>query len=444
MVCKDCIRLAEQVKTLTQEVEALKAENKELRNKIEEFTSSAEAKEKPTFVKEDVKRRQKRPGAKPGHTGYARPLPGTVEEEIELSLETRPICGGELSGEGEIRERFVEDIDLKRPSKVTKYITHRRYCKRCGKIVSSMPRDVLPGCRFGINLGLFVCYQKYGLRLPYNKIKEELETYFGLKITEGGLVNIIQGIAKRFGQEFESLKKELRGLAVVHGDETGWRINGKNHWLWAFIGEKVAVFEVNKSRGKKVPKRVLGKKRKRTVVSDCWSSYDSLTGEKQKCWVHLIRDVRKFATCKKATDEAKLLYKKVKRLYKDSVGFVESMPPPAERERRKKHLLKRVDKLYSCEWTDPNCRKFVKRLAKHRNALFTFVVNPEVKSHNNDAERAIRPNVVIRKISGGNRSVAGAAAHETMMSVMYSWQLQGKSFMEEGAKYLQSQLPLAE
>lgn len=59
--------------------------------------------------------------------------------------------------------------------------------------------------------------------------------------------------------------------------------------------------------------------------------------------------------------------------------------------------------------------------------LFTFIRFPEVKSHNNDAERVIRHLVISRKISGGTRSEKGSQTKSILTSLFDTWNLQGKS-----------------
>ena len=62
----------------------------------------------------------------------------------------------------------------------------------------------------------------------------------------------------------------------------------------------------------------------------------------------------------------------------------------------------------------------------------TFAVRPEVEHTNNLAERKPQPNVVIRKISSGNRSDRGAKAHENLMSLIVTSQQKGKDWLEYG------------
>ena len=70
------------------------------------------------------------------------------------------------------------------------------------------------------------------------------------------------------------------------------------------------------------------------------------------------------------------------------------------------------------EYEDPDSVRLAERVVKYAGDLFTFVDHPEVERTNNLAERKLRPCVVIRKISGGNRSERGASAHENLMGLI--------------------------
>ena len=57
-------------------------------------------------------------------------------------------------------------------------------------------------------------------------------------------------------------------------------------------------------------------------------------------------------------------------------------------------------------------------MKRHQAVLFTCLDYDGVRPENNTAERAIRPQVVMRKIFGGSRSLAGSRAHQVNSSVL--------------------------
>ena len=65
------------------------------------------------------------------------------------------------------------------------------------------------------------------------------------------------------------------------------------------------------------------------------------------------------------------------------------------------------------------------RIDRYQAELFTFVADPAVPPTNNAAERALRPLVVARKISGGTRSARGSATRMVLQSLVATWELRG-------------------
>ena len=74
-----------------------------------------------------------------------------------------------------------------------------------------------------------------------------------------------------------------------------------------------------------------------------------------------------------------------------------------------------------------DAQRLGKRLWRHWDEWFTFLTHPEVKPDNNDAERALRPVVIHRKVSGGARSDWGAKLVAQMYSFLETMRLQGSS-----------------
>ena len=67
----------------------------------------------------------------------------------------------------------------------------------------------------------------------------------------------------------------------------------------------------------------------------------------------------------------------------------------------------------------------IKRLRRHQDDLFTFLDQPGVPFENNLAERSIRPAVIIRKNSYGNRSEKGADTQAILMSIYFTLKKRG-------------------
>ncbi len=206
------------------------------------------------------------------------------------------------------------------------------------------------------------------------------------------------------------LKKELN----IHGDETVWRVNGETHWLWAFVGKWTMIYEIDKSRSVTVPKRIL-KGYDGNITSDSYSAWNHVGETHQKCHIHYLREIDDIIQHKNPGPEFESFAKQLKRMIHDSHGIAR-IKSESKRIHAKKNLERRISHLISRHYTEKNCIRFVKRIRRERKMLFIFLITG-TDSHNNTAERAIRPNVVIRKITNGHRSENGAYSHKVLMSI---------------------------
>lgn len=384
------------------------------------------------------RKRYKKPGRREGHQGAGRSRPERIDATVELDQSTCPRCGGVLSERPtDSYARMVEDVVPAR-AVTTRYVVRRRYCCRCRRQVSPPIPNVVDGGsneRFGLRLMLLVVSLKM-LGNPYEKIGSLLKLLFGLDLTEGAMIHCVTAVAEAFGPRYEQLKEELRREASIHGDETSWRVKGRNHWLWAFLGRWSVVYEVDRSRGKDVPRRVLGDYRG-TVISDSWGAWNHIGARWQRCLVHYLRELEETVKYKSPGADFFPFRKKLRRMLRDAIRMADE-EDRGERLRAKARFGARIDKLiasYSSS-EEKNCARLLKRLGRERNMLFTFLEEDGVDWNNNAAERALRSSVVIRKITYGNQSDEGAHAHAVLMSVRETCGLRKENFFDYAMGYL--------
>lgn len=416
----------QRIKELEKEVKLLREENKELRtiiSQLKERLDILEKKELPSFVKEDVSHRHEKTGQKEGHEGFTRYIPERIDFIKKASIKRCPDCEAKLSSVQEIRERYVEDIPEVR-TVITKYEIERRYCKHCKKIVEAEVKDALPNARFGLRSMLFIAFLKLGMRMPSKKILELMETTYNLRISDGEIYKILEQLSTVFGPYYKELEKKIRDATVKHIDETGWRIDGINNWLWIFINKEIALYVVKKHRSSKIPIRVLGNQEGKIINSDRHSAYTQLCKvtkcKQQICWAHILRNSKDLA---EYCDEAKYVHRRLKSVYKQAVKLEHKA---TDEDIRK--LLHQIDLITARRYRHTKVYKFVRGICRnHRENLFRFANNPEVESTNNSAERGLRHAVVIRKISNGSRSRKGAEITSKLLSVMETLKLQDQN-----------------
>ena len=125
---------------LEQRISDLEAQNKTLRDQLDEAQCQA-ARQAAPFRRRDSKKipdaRRKRPGRPKGHPGAHRAVPAQVDDEVEVPLPVCPQCGGAVEAVEPI-EQFIEEIPLVRP-RVTRLVTYRGQCPCCGEVQSTHP-----------------------------------------------------------------------------------------------------------------------------------------------------------------------------------------------------------------------------------------------------------------------------------------------------------------
>lgn len=396
-------------------------ENVQLKERIQELEKKLKEKSKPSFIKDPVESKPKKNGQKNGHKGYTRHIPERIDKIIEHQLAECPECGGHnLSDVQEERERVITDIPEQKAVN-TLHTIERKYCKDCNKMVEAQIDEALPNARFGLRLMLLVLIMKLDSRIPSNKITSLLEMLYNVKISDGEVYVILKQLSKAFGSYYDELVKQIKEALVKNIDETSWRTNGKNRWLWIFINKEVALFAIRKKRSSEVPNKILGNQEGKTTVNDRLETYSQLAKDsgsvQQICWTHLLRNSKDLA---KHHKEAKYIHKRLKYIYKKAKGG-----------EKKEKLLHWIDLIGSRVYTSHEVFKFVKAICrKHYGNLFRFVDNDDIDSTNNRAERGLRQAVVIRKISNGSRSDVGADTMAKLLSVMQTIKINHSNPME--------------
>jgi transposase len=436
----------EELLALRKRTAELEAENVKLKRRIVELTgrSSDEVKqaEPPAFVKANVPEKVRRkPGRRKGHAAALRPLPGkiNVRQNVTLPVDAQrktccPHCRTQLT-ELKQHRRIVEDII---PSSVvtTCYQTHSGYCPSCRKRIESRavdqpPAADLPHAQLGLNALATAAIMRIRYRLPLRQIAQLFADLPGLKLSPGALVKQIRRLSHWLAGQYHELNLVLRAAEVVYADETGWRIDGKNGQLWTVTNDTHTLYHVDRSRSGKVIAKLLGEAFGGTLVSDFYAAYDQFECPQQKCLTHLLRELRDtiqkrpslathafFKQCKRLVQEALRLKKHHKRISK------------RDYDRRVKSIETRLRNLGAKTWNDVDADRLAKRIHKYASRLTTFLHHANVDGTNNAAERALRPAVVMRKITGGSRSESGAQAWAILASIMRTAEQQGLNVLE--------------
>lgn len=383
---------------------------------------------KPPFCKPTIRgRSKKKPGRKPGHPGSRRDKPDRIDRRETHRAEVCPHCGGPLRRCADTRSRYVEDIPEVQPV-MTEHTIHRDYCPTCKKSVEPKVTTALPRAELGNRLLVLTAWLHYALGNTLSQIIEVFNFHLQMKISAGGLMQMWYRLAAVLYPWYEQIQQEALASAVLHADESGWRVNGKTHWLWCFAHESLSFFMIDRSRGSPALLTFFTREFGGVLVTDFWGAYNAVVCKlRQTCLVHLLRELEHTEKYKSPGPHWPEFAKKLRRLLADAIRLSrrKNELSPESYASRRARLTARLDALIEETWQDPHAKRLVKRLRRHRDDLFTFLDHPGVPFDNNLVERAIRPAVIIRKNSYGNRSQKGADAQAILMSIFFTLKKRG-------------------
>jgi transposase len=426
----------QRIAELESELAKERAINQALRERVQQLEADlavlkqAAKRQATPFARRAHVAEPKRPGRKAGQGTFARrprPEPEQVKETKDTPLLGCPECGGPLTDLKE-HEQFVVDIPPVEPV-VTRYVTHSGYCAVCRQRVRSHHPDQTSeatgaaGVVVGARAKALAADLKHRLGASYGKVYEVINDTFGLKVTRSGWCQADQRLADQARPVYLELIEALRLCAVVHSDETGWRIGLLSAWLWVFTNQHITVYAIRESRGHEVIIEILGQTFRGILVSDCFLAYDDQTLRdwlKQKCVGHLLRNFSELEESK--TGGAVRFARDVTALLQGALALKadKSNLSPALFAQRAAALEAELDALIDPQrrLTDPDNLRLAKRLRKQRPHVLRFLYVDGLDATNNQAERQLRPGVITRKTSGCNRTDSGAEAHSILGSVL--------------------------
>jgi transposase len=433
--------------TLEEEVVLLRAENAELRRQLtvlvarigelEQQGEPPSAKPPPSFVKPNRPKRETPDGKrqkrdKKHNTSRRRETPTRFEPH---ALEQCPVCAYHLTGESLDYSRQVIELPPPSPVEVTEHRVVKRWCPHCDAWRSptlDLSQQVFGQGRIGVGIASLVSCLRTVFRMTIRHIQTYLHIMHGLWLSIGEITELTHHVRIATEKTVEDLKKQIKQSPVIHGDETGWRENGQNGYVWVLTtpgADGIRYYEYDHSRGQSVVDRLLKNVRDACLVTDFYCGYNNYAGPQQRCWVHLLRDLHELKE-EQAQDTSVLTWAgHVRRMYDNAQTWCMAHPAasPAERAGIYQELVNRAVALGTqyAQVRDHPCNALAKRLMRHQDELFQFVLRDGVSADNNLAERTIRPLVVIRKISGGTRSDKGTKTRLGLATLFGTWHVRG-------------------
>jgi transposase len=405
----------------------LEAQVKQLQQHVEALSRSAKRQAAP-FSRGLPQIDPKRPGRKSGEdygTKAFRAMPPVIDEVHDAPLPARcPKCGGRV---------IPSHIDHQYQVEIPRRPIYRQFnvavgrCACCdGRVQGRHPlqtSDALGCCasQVGSEAQAAVVMLNKELGLSQGKISRFFQMFFGIKLTRGGSCQIMLRAAERCEGNYQAIVKRVQSSPWIVPDETGWRIGGWLAWLHVAVGVDATAYRVHRRRGYEAAVELIGADYEGFMTHDAWSPYARfIYATHQTCLGHLLR--RSHELEESAVGGAVRFPRQVKAILKDALTARDqreagelTAPQAVEQAQL---LSSQMGELVSRPRTNADNEQFASHLWNQQESLFTFLEFEGVDATNYQAEQAIRPAVVNRKVWGGNRTETGAKAQSILMSVL--------------------------
>ena len=352
--------------------------------------------------------------------------------------QTRCIHGHLLSDPTETVPRLYEDIvDWSLVGIECRVV--RRYCRACRRQISADVPGVIPKERFGVNLmSLEVLMRMYCI--PYGIIQSLVNIIYRTSLAKSTVIHHVDIVARSLSPLYEYLLERTFFSRHVYGDETTWPVAGVQHWLWTLVSDEATVFHVDKHRGGDVLDMLLGGYRGH-VTSDSHPAWNRIGLTHQKCHYHYLSEIRRTTSMKRPGPEFKKFSRTLKKIIIDSWFPERGNCPddgPAEQRKKIRNLQARVRRLVSATPDEEHCRRFAKRLRREITHLFTFI-RLGTECTNNVSERSLRPSVIVRNVSHGSKTYAGAYKHAVLFTIRETCRMRGANPHDFLIRYMRNE-----
>jgi transposase len=418
----------------TAQIEALTKRVAELEAKLGRPPKTPDNSSLPPSQGHKPNRAERRAATKrKGHPGVFRALADKPDRIVEARAEACPHCSHALDAADQPGFHAYDHIDLPpiRPV-VTRVHRHRGTCPCCRRTFSApapagLAPGLAPGSPFGPGLAALVLHLHVTQAIGFERLAQVMDEVFGITISEGAIANMLARAEGPLARAAEQIAEEVRHAKVVASDETSARVEGKNWWQWVLLSSTAIYHVIAETRAAKVVTGFLKGARPEIWVADRYAGQAGHGKERQICLAHLMRDAQ-FAIDEGDTAFAPGFKKLLQRAC--AIGRRRDGLQDSTLAQYRADLDRRLTRLLAATPTAAAGRKLARAIRRCRSDLFRFVTRRDVPATNNGCERALRPSVVFRKVTGSFRSLWGPRLYAAAASVIATGRLRSRSALQ--------------
>jgi hypothetical protein len=381
----------------------------------------------------------KKPGRKPGAAGHSRSVTLAVTATVRHVPPECALCGAGLPGEGFVARTglYVLDLEMERGEGLLGLrASHRKHLYGdggpcgCGHVTRSEPGRCPGEDRWEVGLtewhlvgptlaSLIVCL---ALRMRQSRrgIREFLRDWFGIGLSTATINQCLHEAGRAVEPLEESLVEEVQAAALAHADETAWKEAGQLLWLWVVATTTVSLYLIG-YRTAELITAALGEGFDGWLMSDGYRVYRQFH-KRLRCWAHLQRKAKglKDSLAKEARAFGDACDALLDELMAAIYAARENPPPAGTLPETYRSRLEEFRALCERHRESPHgkTRALAREFLNDWDAVWIVLAHPHLPLTNNEAERALRHWVILRRISNGTRTEQGSRALALLASVI--------------------------
>jgi transposase len=407
-----------------------------------EQTQRAGKRQAAPFRKGEPNPNPKRPGRKSGeahgrHGHRPPPPPAQVQEVLTAPLpDVCPDCGAKLTQTQVVTQQQTE---IPRQPIIRQFNIHVGQCQGCGKRVQGrhplQTSDALGAAasQLGPDAQAAMTVLNKQAGLSHGKVAACMQDLFGIDVTRGASAQVNLRAAERLQPAYQEIVETIREAPQLTVDETGWRVGGHAAWLHVWVGTQATCYVIDPHRSADVLERTLGLDWDGVLIHDGFASYDRFTAAThQQCVAHVLRRAQELLAT--ATGGAVRFPQQLLGLFRAGVHlrneYLRGHVPLTHLTAGRDVLEDQLAVLLARDRAVPAYQTLTGHLVRHFDEWFNFLTDPTIEATNWQAEQAVRPAVVNRKVWGGNRTEAGAQAQGVLSSVLQTCRQQARSALD--------------
>jgi transposase len=371
-----------------------------------------------------------------GRPGVFRALAPNPDRIVASVAERCPHCDHALTPAVQSGFHAYDHIELPpiRPV-ITRIHRHRGVCPGGRRGFSAPPpAGMPPGSPFGPGLVALILHLHVTQSIGFERLVGLLDEVFGLRLSEGAIANLLARAGTPLTAAAETTAAAIRNSKVVASDETSARVEGKNWWQWVLLSSTAVRHLIADSRGAAVLTEFLGETKPDVWVADRYAAQAGHGNQRQLCLAHLLRDAQYAPGLRRGRLDAgdTGFAPGFQKLLRRAIAIGQRRPELKDTTlaQYRADLDRKLDRLLAVSPTAEAGRKLARAIRRCRGDLFVFITRRDVPSTNNQCERALRPSVIFRKVTGGFRSQWGARTYADAVSVIATGRLHGHSALQ--------------